>query len=482
MSELSNLIRQRIAGGKNVSQHPDADTITAYVEQCLSSIERENVTAHFAVCEPCREVLALSQPEIAEVQTVLRPAPVPAWRRLLSPKFGIAALVASMAIIAVLVLQLPHQADQSSQSQQAQTAASNQAAPTQTQQAPTATVPETPTSANQVPENETPENKTLDKRASATPLSAASNSSRTASQIQPSQLASRNAMAAPPPPPPARTPVLTAGLKKDYVNTDFFSSNGSDVVLGNQNANAVPSAPQPQTGKDAAVKPFDTSATRTTMFSDLPANSNGKPNLLIFTPPASTEHCKFCNKIATVTVHTFRSHLANPLRSSTIGSSTLGEPGMFSGTLQAGESVAVPAAPEKASDGDSLSTTSAFSSPAITGGRPILSRKSAVLWKVAGGKLIKSGTPSVWEDAYPAAGIQFSAVNARGNEVWAGGSDTSLIHSLDGGVTWEIVKLGADASGNIVGITADSTNVQVKTSEKQVWSSTDSGKTWSLQE
>lgn len=475
MSELSNLIRQRIAGDKNVSQHPDADTITAYVEQYLSATERENVAAHFAVCEPCREVLVLSQPEIAEVQTVLRPAPVPAWRRLFSPKFGIAALVASMAIIAVLVLQLPHQAEQNAQSQQPQTTATNQAAPVQTPQPPTAFVPETQTPGNQIPENS-------NDRPSAVPSSASGNSKKTANQIQPSQPVTRNAMAVPPPPPPAKAPVLTAALKKDYVNTDFFSNNGSDVVLENQNANTVPSAPQPQTGKDAAVKAFDTSATRTTMFSDLPAASNGKPNLLIFTPPPATEHCKFCSKIATATVHTFRSHLANPLRSSTISSSTLGEPGMFSGTLQAGASVPVPAAPEKSSDADSLSSTSAFSSPAITGGRPILARKSAVLWKVAGGKLIKSATPSVWEDAYPAAGIQFSAVNARGNEVWAGGSDTSLIHSLDGGVTWEIVKLGADASGNIVGITAESTNVQVKTSDKQVWSSIDGGKTWSLQE
>jgi hypothetical protein len=475
MSELSNLIRQRIAGGKNVSQHPDADTITAYMEQCLSATERENVSAHFAVCEPCREVLTLSQPQVAELQTVLRPAPVPAWRRLFSPKFGIGALVASMAIIAVLVLQLPHQADQSSQNQQSRATASNQVAPAQTPQAAPA-VQDNQTSGAQTAENQISSN-----QATQAEPSAAGASRKTANQIQLNEFADRNAMAVPPPPHPAKAPVLTAGLmKKDYVNTDFFSNSGSDVVIEGQNANAVPSAPQPQAGK--STKAFDTSATSTTIFSDLPASPNSKPNMLIFTPAQSAEHCKFCSKVAQVTVHTFRSHLVNPLRSSTISSSTLGEPGMFSGALQTSESVAVSPAPEKPSDADSLSSTSAFSSAAITGGRPILARKSAVLWKVAGGKLIKSATLSVWEDAYPAAGIQFSAVSAHGNDVWAGGSDAALIHSQDGGVTWEIVKLGDGASGNIVGITADSTNVQIRTSDKQTWSSPDGGKTWSLQQ
>src|SRR5436309_3237330 len=127
MPELSNLLRQRLAGTQNgpapahpettmhpdatvhpyATAHPDADTLTAYVEQLLTAPERQTVVAHLAVCEPCREVVALSQPELAELatQTVLAPDPVSAWRRLLRPAFGVAASVAAMAIIAVMVLQ-----------------------------------------------------------------------------------------------------------------------------------------------------------------------------------------------------------------------------------------------------------------------------------------------------------------------------------------------------------------------------------------
>jgi photosystem II stability/assembly factor-like uncharacterized protein len=71
-------------------------------------------------------------------------------------------------------------------------------------------------------------------------------------------------------------------------------------------------------------------------------------------------------------------------------------------------------------------------------------------------------------------------VTARGNDVWAGGSNASIIHSRDGGQTWETVRLGEAATGNIVSIMAGTLNVQVKTSDNQLWSSTDAGKTWSL--
>src|SRR5437868_14433181 len=106
MPELSNLLRQRLAGTENgpapvhpeatthpeATVHPDADTLTAYVEQLLTAAERKTVIAHLSVCEPCREVVVLSQSELPGLatQTVLVPAPVSRWRRLLRPAFGLA--------------------------------------------------------------------------------------------------------------------------------------------------------------------------------------------------------------------------------------------------------------------------------------------------------------------------------------------------------------------------------------------------------
>ena len=111
MPELPNLLRQRLVATETgeTQAHPDADTLTAYTEQSLAPAERKIVITHLAVCEPCREVVALSQAVMApaETQTVLAPAPVARWRKLFTPVFGAVGAVAAMAVIAVMVLQLP---------------------------------------------------------------------------------------------------------------------------------------------------------------------------------------------------------------------------------------------------------------------------------------------------------------------------------------------------------------------------------------
>src|ERR1041385_8936197 len=100
MPELPNLLRQRLAATEmgETQAHPDADTLTAYMEQSLPAAESKTVVAHLSVCEPCREVMALSQAVVAEPekQNVLTPVPVPRWRRLFTPVFGVAAPVGAM--------------------------------------------------------------------------------------------------------------------------------------------------------------------------------------------------------------------------------------------------------------------------------------------------------------------------------------------------------------------------------------------------
>jgi photosystem II stability/assembly factor-like uncharacterized protein len=151
---------------------------------------------------------------------------------------------------------------------------------------------------------------------------------------------------------------------------------------------------------------------------------------------------------------------------------------MFSGAIEKSQPSEISAAPAR-SDTDTLAASGSLS----VGAMAYRSADSATpAWKVAGGKLMKSSGQSQWEDAYAVAGstMEFSFVNARGNDVWAGGSHASMIHSRDGGLTWETVKLGDNASGTIVNIIAGTMSVQVKTSDNQTWSSVDGGKTWTL--
>ena len=53
--------------------------------------------------------------------------------------------------------------------------------------------------------------------------------------------------------------------------------------------------------------------------------------------------------------------------------------------------------------------------------------------------------------------------------------------SNDGGKTWEAARLGDAASGNVVSILFSGNNIQIKTSDDQLWLSSDGGKTWTMQ-
>jgi hypothetical protein len=436
------------------------------------------VIAHLSVCGPCREVVVLSQPELAQVatQTVLAPAPVSPWRRLLRPAFGLAASVAAMAIIAVLVLQLPQKSAQQSGSLPNKETQQAKANPVGDQ----AAAPEQPKAA--VP---APGTSTLSESAARLDLDRNANEARgqlkreePARAKMAATLGALPSMAAPP--PPAKAPGLTAGLqRKDFVNTNFFAANTADVVLDGQSKKDFPSAPQPQT---AAAGTLFGANTKITGFSDIPANAAGNSNLRILTPNPPKQPLSYkLGQLASATVHGLHLHtnIAPNLRAGALGASTMGEPGSFSSTLLKNPTAEAKSAPEKA-DAGSLAASDALSPGALSANSYVSRESAPTSWKVVGGKLIKSAGQSQWEEAYPGTGFEFSFVTARGNDVWAGGSHASIIHSRDGGVTWETVRLGEAATGTIVSIMAGTLNVQIKTSDNQLWSSTDAGKTWSL--
>ena len=78
--------------------HPDADQISAFVEQALPVHERQQMLAHLAICPECRATVALSLPPEVE-------APAPATIRSKSPWFfGWKLALPAGALVAALVL------------------------------------------------------------------------------------------------------------------------------------------------------------------------------------------------------------------------------------------------------------------------------------------------------------------------------------------------------------------------------------------
>jgi hypothetical protein len=85
-----------MSGPFQTGQHPDADSLAAFLEGVLPEHERSACLAHFAECPRCREIAFIVQePEPA-------PRPIPAWRRWLAPIPVLAGAAAACTIGAAL--------------------------------------------------------------------------------------------------------------------------------------------------------------------------------------------------------------------------------------------------------------------------------------------------------------------------------------------------------------------------------------------
>jgi Photosynthesis system II assembly factor YCF48/Putative zinc-finger len=462
MTELSNLLRHRLGAQQDaLGEHPDADLLTAFAERSLPLAERQQMLKHLSACADCREVLALSQSAVLlpETQAVLTPAAVPFWRRLFTPAFGLAGSIAAIAVVAVLVLEHPQQREvRPSSSQEAKASASIPDQDTASKNAP---------AAQPAPQEQAGTARSiagLEAAKARNERVVASGQADLAGSISSKVAAQRNAA--------APQPVLTAGVrKKDFLNNAFFETSEADVAAGGQ-----PSAPPPQGySSDATFKASVPG--QITIFSDIPANTaSNKSNMQILTPPPPRD--RFGTRWGKTVVQGARGIFGRPPSSvPAIGANALASSAMDSKLSseikrQPADAGAIAAAP-KPEAAAGLEGTEAFSARAMAPG----ARMESAAWKVAGGKLLKA-SGSQWEEAYPGASFQFTFVNAHGSEVWAGGSDAALIHSRNGGETWESARLGEAASGFIVSIVFLGNNVQVKTSDDQSWSSSDGGKSW----
>ncbi|HET9280973.1 MAG TPA: hypothetical protein VFR24_03320 [Candidatus Angelobacter sp.] len=494
MPELSNLLRQKLGEAQNGSgNHPDADTLTALTEQLLPAAERQQVLAHLSVCGQCREVFALSQPQLSEpaTQPVIKPVPVSRWSKLFTPTFGLAATAAAAAIIAVVML-VPQRTTRQSQpnpeakvTQPANVQPNAATAPQANASAPAQpevddTLADKATASDQKKENN---NESRSVRAAAAPpaksapsgLAAANNKDVIARQ----SAATANKSAA-----PAPQPVLTASLRKqDFVNTGIIfaanNNNTDNFSYDYSSANGLPGAPAPQVSASEATFVAGNQG-KITIFQDIPTNlASNQANLRVMTPPPAPEHfsCPMCKAVEKKARNVLRRIPgATPaINTNALTLSAMGGQGKFSSQLQKEQPVERAAAPEKPASVEGLQRFEGLSGRSMAA---YTDSATTPLWKVLGGKLVKSAGLGQWQDAYPGASFQFSTVNARGNDVWAGGTNASVIHSRDGGATWEVPKLGDSASGSILSILVSGNTVQIKTSDNQSWSSSDGGKTW----
>jgi hypothetical protein len=124
---------------------------------------------------------------------------------------------------------------------------------------------------------------------------------------------------------------------------------------------------------------------------------------------------------------------------------------------------------------------------------PSLMRHAAPRWMItsAGGLRRSLDAGLTWEDVNINAGSiagsnpVFRALAATGSEVWAGGSNAVLYHSLDAGAHWTRVlpsSGGAELTGDITAVDfSDLQHGKITTSTPEVWTTADDGQTWQKQ-
>jgi hypothetical protein len=83
--------------------HPDADQISAFVEQALPAHEREQMLGHLAACAECRAIVALSLPEVEEPVQPLPAATQKRWWPGWTPAWTFAGALGALAFLVVYI-------------------------------------------------------------------------------------------------------------------------------------------------------------------------------------------------------------------------------------------------------------------------------------------------------------------------------------------------------------------------------------------
>src|ERR1019366_8920975 len=411
--------------------HPNADVLTAYAEQALSASERDSVLEHLARCGDCRELLALALPpaEIvaapiaietdADRATAWR-AGAPARRKLNFAWPALAwptlrwAALAAGVAVAAAVL-LVHPGKL------------NQVAPSANRATvPVASGPQIATSIATSPAASSPV---------ATPSTdqLAALAKTEEPQRKPELRLSKKLKAgqAVMPPHPAEYGMLLADNKKDSGQSD-----------------KAPAAPS------AGVRAFNYEA------------SAGR---------GANETVEVSG--ATGGVETESSSLkAMAQNEMPVVKAKPAPPGIEGNRLQKAEA---PAGPGTAM----LQTRNVMSKSAsklTSSAAPALAHNAT--WAITAGVLQRSvDSGQIWQEALR-VDHPLLCYASHDQDVWAGGQAGTLFHSADSGVTW----LQVEPSIKALPLTSDITHIDMRgaaevvlsTTNHEIWSSADSGKTW----
>jgi Photosynthesis system II assembly factor YCF48/Putative zinc-finger len=456
MAEVPKVVQERLrVASAGVAGHPDADVLTAFAERSLPGLERDRVLEHLSRCGECREVVSLALPA-SELAQVPIPSTGGAWLTWPRMRWGFAA--GGIVVVALLAIVL-HRRQESMAGDKIPPPATLSQARNQTAPAPSLLDTE----------------KEQGKFTASPPPTG--NKEREERSRAPSHLAHNQVSVAPAPIPSYanRGPVAGSLAHGPKMGIQTNLSNQWQQPSANSFAPpvlvspATPSAPAPASnqavtgGSDALVQTQAAAPVQTA--DDLAVQSQALPQQV---PQGGSAESKVdrAKPLETVIVDNSRKYTigaapsASRVRSAVAGAAqwTISSKGGLQRSLDRGATWQdVNVDQSNAPGGASL----AFAKEQSSGEKQQVALKDQ---KQASSEPV------------------FHALAANGPDVWAGGANGMLYHSLDAGVHWtRIVPLssGITLSGDIV--TVDFTDPQhgrVATSTSEIWITGDAGQSW----
>lgn len=448
MQQLPKLVRERLRVSVT-GEHPDADLLTAYLEQSLTAQERLKMNDHLASCSECRQVLALAAPETisAAATTEGRRVPPPTWLHWNILRWGAAA--ACLVIVgAAVMLNVSHKAGVSLQDTEMQTA--HRAEPAASAPAPSAPAAAPQNEAKAAPHRNLTSEKAVPPRTMRLDEKPAS---------QPSSKKERGAVISGVGGGIGGGAFRTAPQQKSKAEE---SAQAPAVVSRADSVGALVA------GKTAA--PLESSANAIRDQKDM--ETAGASGAAESPPPSSSAGGELSD----------RKPLSMTQTVEVTGAAPAVETDSVSVAKSAGRQKQEPAKQAAANQAAAIFSPKPLAQVAAT-------TKGMADFKTPRWSLSENGLPQRsfdsgknWEEVQVDHKRGFRALAAVGMDVWVGGKDGLLYHSGDLGLHWSQItpaSSGANLTADIVRIEfADPQHGRLIAGDGQSWVTSDGGKTW----
>jgi hypothetical protein len=480
MESVPKIVQERLKAAAVTVDHPDPDVLTAFSESALPERERGRLLEHLAHCAECREIIALALPAEEPLEAVVHPVRGKwlTWPRL---RWGLVAagviVVGSFGVLryerathpATVASFEPSRNDESAR-------AKNQAEPLTTSR------DDLEKKADGAPNSSVARKQTPNPEAKEFDSSKALGTLQGGSKNENALVVIGNTGAR------VRSPALPHGPKPPLQQWQ------QNMIANANNANAFQSqAPVP-----AAPPPFAHETANQLTAAPVPAPSTTGSNM--GGPVSADKKVQSLDNVAanSRSVAPFSSAGAN---AGEVARAKPAEAQANAPQAQYAQDYAVSPAESSnfAPSGSLVPESSRWAINSVGGLQRSLDQGKT--WQdvdvnsgseVSGGvnlSLAMKSSPAKAAVKDKAASktksIVFRTVAANGPDVWAGGSEGNLYHSVDSGDHWmRIVPSwrGVQLTGDIINLQfADTQHGRIITSSAEIWTTADDGQTWDKQ-